>query len=135
MWPLPANRVALAVLAGALTGSAPAGAQPPGLAMPPMDFMNAPVVTAQMIVDSFRPPVGTPPQFADRNQGIGYIRATKDLLPVNWCAHPHLKQVEMYGEIVGYLAKLPPDIRKKPAAPLIGEALVAAFPCRQPKER
>lgn len=135
MSPLLTNRMALAALAGALIVSLPAGAQPPGHAVPPMDFMNASVVTAQMIVDAFRPPVGTPPQFADRSQGIGYLRATMDQLTVKWCAHPRLPQVEVYGEIVGYLASLPPAKRKKPAAPLIGEALVATFPCPLLKER
>ena len=135
MVPLLTNRMALAAIVGALMVSLPAGAQPPGYPVPPMDFMNAPVVTAQMLVDSFRPPVGTPPQFADRNQGIGYLRATMDQLSVKWCAHPRLPQVEVYGEIVGYLAGLPPAKRKQPAAPLIGEALVATFPCPLPKER
>lgn len=129
------NRTALAALLGPLLFPMPASAQPPGHPMPPLDLMNVEVVTAQMIVDSFRPPVGTPQQFADQDQGIGYLRATKDLLPVKWCVHPRLKQIEVYGEIVGYLAKLPPDTRKKPAAPLVGEALVAAFPCPKPKER
>ena len=135
MSPLLPNGMALAALAGALILSAPTGAQPPGHPVPPIDFMNEPVVTAQMIVDAFRPPVGTPPQFADRSQGIGYLRATMDQLSVKWCAHPRMPQVEVYGEIVGYLASLPPAKRKEPAAPLIGEALVATFPCPQPKER
>lgn len=135
MTPLLTIRLALAALLGPLLLSVPASAQPPGHPMPPMDFTAATTVTAQMIVDSFRPPLGTPPQFADRDQGIGYLRAAKDLLPVKWCVHPRLSQNEVDGEIVGYLAKLSPADRKKAAAPLIGEALVAKFPCSKPKER
>lgn len=135
MSPLLPNRMALAVLLGPMLFPVPASAQPPGHPMPPMDFTDASTITAQMIVDSFRPPLGTPPQYADRNQGIGYLRATKDLLPVKWCAHPRLPKHEVDGEIVGYLAQLSPDMRKKAAAPLIGEALVARFPCSKVKER
>lgn len=129
------TRLVLVALAGALvTVSAPANAQPAGQPMPPMDFINPPVVTAQMIVDAFRPPVGTQLQCADRSQGIGYLRATKDLLSRRRCVHQDIPEVEVYGEIVGYLAKLPPEIRRKPAAPLIAEAL-DSIPCPQPKER
>jgi hypothetical protein len=135
MLPLLTYRVALGALAGALIVCVPTGAQPSRQPMPPMDFTAATTITAQMIVDAFRPPLGTPPQLADRNMGIGYLRATKDLLPVKWCAHPRLAKNEVDGEIVGYLANLSPDERKKAAAPLIGEALVASFPCSKLKER
>jgi len=126
---------ALTVLSGPLLLSLPAAAQQRAHPMPPMDFTEAPRITAQMIVDSFRPPPGIPRQWADRHQADGYLRAARDLLPVRWCPHPRLPMHEVDGEIVGYLANLSPTARQGDAAHLIADALVAKFPCSKRKER
>lgn len=124
---------AIVALSGQLLLAAPALAQSRPHLGPPMDFVNEPKITAQMIVDAFRPAASR--QAVDRDQATGYLRATKDLLTVKWCAPPGLPNHEVDGEIIAYLAKLPAEARKGAAAPLIGEALVAKFPCSTRKER
>lgn len=133
MRPSVSSILAIVALSGPLLLAGPALAQSPPHPGPPMDFVNEPAITAQMIVDSFRPAPSQ--QAVDRDQAMGYLRATKDLLPEKWCAPPGLPNHEVDGEVIAYLAQLPAEARKGAAAPLIGKALVAKFPCSKRKER
>lgn len=130
-------QLVLAALSGPLLLALPAMAQSPMEPdpIPPIDFVEGPKVTGQMIVDSFRPPPGTLGEAINRAQASGYLRATKDLLPAKWCYHPRLPQHEVDGEIIGYIAALPPAARQGDAARLIADALAAKFPCSKRKER
>ena len=60
----------------------------------------------------------------------GYISGVKDTSEgTAWCHVPKLKPDEVDSELVSALMKLPPDILKGTAAPLLVAALKERFPC------
>lgn len=97
------------------------------------DFVHAKKVTAQMVVDAIRNPQDGP-RAMEHYEAYGYLRGTKDNVNVEWCPPAGLPNLEIDGEIVGYLAKLPAAARQGVAGPHIAAALRAKFPCPRRKE-
>lgn len=88
-----------------------------------------------MIVDALRTRDGGLHKGAEINQARGYLRGAKDGANVEWCPPAWLPNLEIDGEIVGYLASLPPAARQRDAAPQVAAALRFKFPCPGKKER
>jgi hypothetical protein len=101
------------------------------------DITSAPLISAQTLVDSLRRRRDAKSgrergaqHRSEFDQARGYLRGVKDGgTDVAWCAPSRLPAHEVDGEIIGYLAKLPPGVRAGEAAPLIKAALRTRFPC------
>jgi hypothetical protein len=139
MRPLLNMTLALVALSGPLLLPLHAVAQTPP---PPLDYTTLPKVTAQIVVDSLRIPAGakhsmdrTDSQWKEYDQAHAYLRGVQDSLSVKWCPPAGLKNLEVHGEILAYLAQLPPTARQGDASPLIADALLARYPCSKRKER
>lgn len=102
------------------------------------DFTTASRITPQMLVVALRTPPGarhsqdrTASQWSDFDQARGYLRAARDALQT-WCPPAGLSALDIDGEVVAFLARLPPSLAHEAAFAHVSKALSSKFPCLDP---